>query len=64
MYKVGKSWPSSVSGRGKVFSISLGFQTPPEVRYLDPKNIPKTPCQEVFGCLGCFQIFNLLGFVA
>ena len=26
--------------------------TPPEVRYFDPKNIPKTPSEKVFGCLG------------
>ena len=24
-------------------------------RYLDPQNIPKTPSQEVFGCLGYFS---------
>ena len=29
---------------------------PPEVRYLDPKNIPKTPSQEVFGCLGFWKL--------
>ena len=32
--------------------LSLGFQTPNVRRYLDPKNIPKTRCQEVFGRLG------------
>ena len=30
---------------------------PPEVRYLDPQNIPKTPSEDVFGCLG-FTIFE------
>ena len=29
---------------------------PPEVRYLDPKNIPKTPSQELFGCLGFWKL--------
>ena len=24
-------------------------------RYLDPKNIPQTPSQEVFGCLGLHE---------
>ena len=29
-------------------------------RYLDPKNIPSTPSQEVFGCLGnTLQKFNI-----
>ena len=32
--------------------IPVGFQTPGVWRYLDPKNIPKTPSQEVFGRLG------------
>ena len=39
---------------GSVNSHTLDIQTPPEVRYLDPKNIPikhRSP-QEVFGCLG------------
>ena len=26
-----------------VFGNTLDIQTPPEIRYLDPKNIPKTP---------------------
>ena len=37
-----------------LFVCSLGFQTPNVRRYLDPKNIPKTPSQEVFGSLGCW----------
>ena len=38
---------------------TLGFQTP--WRYLDPKNIPKTPSQDVFGRLGIGKIkFKLL----
>ena len=32
--------------------IPVGFQTPGFWRYLDPKSIPKTPSQEVFGRLG------------
>ena len=34
---------------------TLDIQTPPEVRYLDPQNIPKTPFTSggtVFRCLG------------
>ena len=31
---------------------SLDTQTPPEKVNLDSKNIPETPSQEVFGCLG------------
>ena len=30
----------------------LHIQTPAEVRYLDPQNIPEIPPHELFGCLG------------
>ena len=34
-------------------ATSILPQTPPEVRYLNPQNIPKTPNpQEVFGPIG------------
>ena len=30
-------------------------------RCLDPKDIPKTPCQEVFGCLGFLFLVKAFG---
>ena len=39
-------------GLGRCSPIPDGFQGHLLRRYLDPKNIPKTPSQKVFGCLG------------
>ena len=45
-------YPSAISVGGEEPQFS-GVQTPPEVRNLDPKKIPKTPkLPEIFGCLG------------
>ena len=39
--------------RGTFTYSTLGIQTPPEVRYLDPKKTyQNTKAQEVFGSLG------------
>ena len=51
-------------GKGRIVKPT-GFQTPWGWRYLDIKNIPKTPSQEVFGRLGkgiCFYLFWMLYF--
>ena len=51
-------------GKGRIVKPT-GFQTPWGWRYLDTKNIPKTPSQEVFGRLGkgiCFYLFWMLYF--
>ena len=44
-----------------LFLQTLGFQTPNVRKYLDPRNIPKTPFHQVFGSLGFCTCHNFGG---